>query len=151
ARTHGLLWQNELEIAREAAAEASSGLARLLRLDQSVHLETPSAPMELIVLTPVDADVNALIAVALTQRPDLIAQNSAIGAADARVRQEIVRPWLPTLAVGFSGGGFGGGSNQQDLGVSSFFERVGTRTDFDALAFWQVQNLGHGNRSLQEI
>lgn len=151
ARTRGLLLRMELEAADVEAAEASSELARLLRLDQTVELQTPSAPLELIVLTPIDADLNYLVDVALSRRPDLIARNSAIAAADARVRQEIMRPWLPTISVGFSAGGFGGGSDRQDLGVSSFFQRLGTRTDFDVFAVWQAQNMGHGNRSWQQI
>jgi outer membrane protein TolC len=78
------------------------------------------------------------------------ANGSAIGAAEARVKQEIMRPWLPTISVGFSGGGFGGGSNRQDLNVSSFYQATGSRTDFDVFAFWQLQNMGAGNRSLQQ-
>jgi outer membrane protein TolC len=149
AQARGVLLLMELKLAEEAAADASAELAQLLCLDQSVQLTTPSAPMELIVLTPMDVDPDYLLEVAFARRPDLIAQNSAIAAADVRVRQEVMRPWLPVLSVGFSAGAFGGGSDRQDLGVSSFFQRLGTRTDFDVLAVWQVQNLGHGNQSLQ--
>jgi outer membrane protein TolC len=59
-------------------------------------------------------------------------------------------PWLPTLSVGYSFAGFGGGSNQTALGVDSMFQTAGARTDFDAFAYWQMQNLGAGNRSLRQ-
>lgn len=150
ARSHALLILMELQQAEEEAAVSSAELAQLLRLDQSVQLETPPAPLELIVLVPLEADVNYLVDVAQARRPEVKAMGAAIGAAEARVKQEIIRPWLPTLSAGFSGGGFGGGSNRQDLGVSSFYQATGTRTDFDVFAFWQLQNMGVGNRSLRE-
>ena len=150
-RSQGLLLVMELQAAEEEAARASGELAQLLRLDQSLHLATPSAPLELVILTPIDTDVRYLVDVGLSRHPEIIAQNSAIAAADVRVRQEEMRPWLPTLSVGFSAGGFGGGSNRQDLGVDSYVQTIGTRTDFDVLAYWQVQNLGYGNLSLQDI
>ncbi|MBS0203416.1 MAG: TolC family protein [Planctomycetes bacterium] len=150
ARSHGLLMLMELQRAEEEAAVASADLAQLLRLDQSVQLETPSAPLELIVLTPPDTDLNYLVDVAQARRPEVRAHGAAIGAAEARVKQEYMRPWLPTLSMSASGGGFGGGSNRQDLGVSSFYQATGARTDFNVFAFWQLQNMGAGNRSLQQ-
>jgi outer membrane protein TolC len=56
ARSHGLLILMELQRAEEDAAIASGNLAQMLRLDQSVMLESPPAPLELIVLTPLDTD-----------------------------------------------------------------------------------------------
>lgn len=150
ARSHGLLVMMELQRAEEDEAIASGNLAQLLRLDQSVMLESPPAPLELIVLTPLDTDLSYLVEIAQARRPEVKANGAAIGAAEARVKQEIMRPWLPTLSVGFSGGGFGGGSNRQDLNVSSFYQATGSRTDFDVFAFWQLQNMGAGNRSLQQ-
>jgi outer membrane protein TolC len=54
------------------------------------------------------------------------------------------------VSVGFSGGAFGGGSNRQDLGVPSFFQTFGGRTDFDVLAVWSLQNMGFGNAAVQK-
>ena len=50
----------------------------------------------------------------------------------------------PTLFIGFSAGGFGGGSNL----VRPIFGGFGGRTDFDVIAFWTLQNLGVGNAAL---
>lgn len=150
ARSHALLIMMDLQRTEEEVAVASGNLAQMLRLDQSVMLESPSAPLELIVLIPLELDVSYLADIAQARRPEVKATGAAIGAAEARVKQEIMRPWLPTLSVGFSGGGFGGGSNRQDLNVASFYQTTGSRTDFDVFAFWQLQNLGAGNRSLQQ-
>ena len=150
ARSHGLLVVIELQQAEEEAVVASAKLSRLLRLDQSVQLETPSAPLELIVLTPLDSDLPFLVDVAHGRRPELKANGAAIGAAEAHVKLEVARPWLPTLSAGYSVGGFGGGSNQTALGVDSMFQTLGARTDLDVFAFWQLQNMGAGNHSLQK-
>ena len=55
-----------------------------------------------------------------------------------------LRPLLPTLWLGFSGGGFGGGSNL----VPPLLGNFGGRTDFDVRAYWTLQNLGLGNLAL---
>jgi len=52
---------------------------------------------------------------------------------------------VPLLSVGYSAGGFGGGSNQ----VSPRFGNFSTRSDFDVFAFWSLQNLGFGNLAIQ--
>jgi outer membrane protein TolC len=46
--------------------------------------------------------------------------------------------------IGYSSGGFGGGSNL----VRPVFGGFGGRSDFDVLAYWTLQNLGVGNASL---
>jgi outer membrane protein TolC len=80
----------------------------------------------------------------------MAARSAEIAAAEYRVRQENVRPFLPVISAGFSGGAFGGGSNRQDLGVPSFFQTLGGRTDADLMAVWSLQNLGFGNLAVQK-
>ncbi|MFO0892680.1 MAG: TolC family protein [Isosphaeraceae bacterium] len=46
--------------------------------------------------------------------------------------------------MGFSGGGFGGGSNL----VRPVFGGFGGRSDFDVAAYWTILNLGVGNAAL---
>jgi outer membrane protein TolC len=74
------------------------------------------------------------------------AWNAAIAAADARYRQELARPLLPLLSVGYSYGDFGGGSNQADTEFGHFRGR----SDFDVYAVWILQNAGLGNLALQK-
>ncbi len=52
------------------------------------------------------------------------------------------RSWL-----GFSAGGFGGGSNL----VRPIFGEFGGRSDFDAVAYWTIQNMGVGNLALINV
>ncbi|MCH8991039.1 MAG: TolC family protein, partial [Acidobacteria bacterium] len=51
------------------------------------------------------------------------------------------RPIIPSLQVDFSAGGFGGGRD-------GFFGNFNSRGDFDALAVWELRNLGFGNAAL---
>lgn len=48
------------------------------------------------------------------------------------------------MLIGFSSGGFGGGSNL----VRPIFGGFSGRTDFDAIAYWSLRNLGVGNLAL---
>jgi outer membrane protein TolC len=140
-------FNNLVERARRAAEEevevASSQLCRLLNIDPSFHFRTPGASLETFRLIPEDADAEALIAQAIQARPELASRFANIQETQIRVRQEKIRPFLPTLSVGVSTGGYGGGS---DL-VTPGFSQLAGRTDIDVMAVWNVQNLGFGNRA----
>src|SRR6185295_1313030 len=90
-----------------------------------------------------DADTELLVAGALRARPEIFARSAEVAEAQIRVRQEQIRPLVPTVSVGYSGGLFGGGSNL----VDSQFGPMKGRSDFDAFAVWSFQGLGFGNRA----
>ena len=89
--------------------------------------------------------LESLIQTALEYRPEMGARTAAIAASETRYRQERARPFLPTLVVGYSAGGFGGGSQITSTTSASFNSRV----DIDVMAFWTLQNLGFGNLALK--
>jgi outer membrane protein TolC len=133
--------QRERLAAEERVRVVSAELARLLRMDQSVALfalETQPVPISLV---PDNVPVESLIAQGLQTRPEVQSQAAEIAAAEARISQEQWRPWVPSLHLGVGGGTFGGGRN-------SDFGNFSGRYDLDALAVWQVQNMGFGNRAL---
>ncbi|MDB5313876.1 MAG: Outer rane efflux protein [Gemmataceae bacterium] len=135
------LLRRQVRQVEEDVAVASARLCQLLNLDPSVRLRTPGGAVDLFRLVPEDADIELLVAGAVGSRPEVFARRAEIEEARVRVRQEKVRPFVPVLSAGFSGGLFGGGSNQ----VASFFGPMTGRTDFDVFAVWNVQNLGFGN------
>jgi outer membrane protein TolC len=143
AEANAELLLREIRQGEEDRAVASARLCRLLSLDPSVGLRTPGGPVELIRMTPEDADPEALVAGALRARPEVFARAAQILEAQTRIRQERVRPWVPIVSVGLSAGGFGGGGSL----ATSNFGRISGRTDFDAFAVWNIQNLGFGNRA----
>jgi outer membrane protein TolC len=120
-------------------------LARLLDIDPSVRLRGPDGPLPVIQLVNPDEDLERLVAIAVASNPDVAARSADVAAAETRWREERVRPFVPYLAIGFSAGRFGGGSNLSDVRFGHF----DGRTDFDALAVWSLENLGIGNLALQ--
>jgi len=74
-------------------------------------------------------------------RPELAENQALVQAASTRLRQAQYGPWLPSLVLDAGGGGFGGGRNE-------FFGNFGGRSDVEAAAVWQFQNLGLGDRAL---
>jgi outer membrane protein TolC len=137
------MFRRQTQQAEENAAVASARLAELLSLDPSTRLHPPPGKIRPVRLVDEEADLQALVAQALRSRPEITARTAAVAEAQTRVRQERTRPWFPTLSVGFSGGGFGAGSNK----VDPYFSSILGRTDLDVMAYWTFQNMGLGNRA----
>ena len=85
-----------------------------------------------------------LVALGLLRRPELAAQRAAIEAALLYLGGAKILPFSPNTLLGFSAGGFGGGSNL----VRPIFGGFGGREDLDVVVYWTLQNLGIGNIAL---
>ncbi len=133
-----------MQKAEEEVAVTAARLAQRLNLDPAVRLEPIGGPLVPLNLVSLETPQSQLIEVALHRRPDIQARTAFIGEADARVKEEIGRPLLPTLWLGFSGGSFGGGSNLVPPLVGNF----ASRSDFDVAVYWTLQNFGAGNLAL---
>jgi outer membrane protein TolC len=137
-----------VEAAYERWQVASTDLTRLLRLEPGTLVEPAEEPALTVSLLDPATPPEELVPLALTYRPELAADQAVIQAALARVRQEKVRPYVPTVAVrgvgsqtpGLAGGYFGGGLND-------FMGNFGARFSVDIQAVWELQNLGLGNRA----
>jgi outer membrane protein TolC len=151
ARSQYLLLQTDVQGAEERVALASANLAELLNLDPAVQLQSPAQAIGLLQLVGPTGDLASLVHQAQAARPELFASSAEIARRDAQVKQEKVRPWLPTIAVGYSNGTFGGGTNRVDLvPVSPSFGRFSNRSDLDLMAYWTFENLGLGNLAHQK-
>jgi outer membrane protein TolC len=146
----------ETHLARRQAAElaalerwqvASAELARILRLQPTAQLEPLEPPELQIHLIDDRQSVDELVAVGLTYRPELASNQAQVQATLTLLRQEKLRPLIPSVLLrGFSTpvtgtlgyGLFGGGNNGT---ISNF----GSREDFDLQVLWQLDNLGFGN------
>ncbi len=147
ARTELARRRQALAAAREKWKTASAELARLLRLEPAVLVDPMEAPQMQITLIDEHYTVDDLIPMALTYRPELAAQQALVQATLERLRQERLRPLLPSVllrgnatnpAAGLSTGYFGGGKND-DLSQFS------ARNSFDVQVLWELQNLGLNN------
>ena len=140
--------KENVEAAYERWQVASAELTRLLRLEPGTVVVPGEAPDLRVSLVDPSATPNDLFPIGLSRRPEIEARAAAVQAAQARTRQEQVRPFVPKLALrglaapsgGFTSGYFGGGLND-DLG------KFGSRNTVDMQAVWQFENFGLGNRA----
>jgi outer membrane protein TolC len=136
-----------VDAARERWRIASAELARVLRLDPSAVIEPLEPPHLQVTLVPLDRPVDDLIPIGLMNRPELAAQQALVQATLERLRQERLRPLIPSVLLRgastpvtgtLAGGYFGGGVNGR---IGDF----GARFDCDVQLLWEWQNLGLGN------
>ncbi len=143
ARAEWAVRRNESVRAEEAVRVASARLAQLLHIDPSVELlptETTVAPLS---LTDTNGSLQELVATGLSHRPEICEQRQLVAEACARLKREKHAPLLPSVLLGVSYGGFGGG-------LGDNFRRPGDRLDADAIAFWEVRNLGLGEKAARD-
>ena len=129
---------------RRKCSPRRPSLCRILNLDPSIRLHPTDAFVVPHPLVPDPIPVSELIAMGLLNRPELAAQRAAIQAALMNLDGAKILPFSPTTIVGFSAGGFGGGSNL----VRPIFGGMSGREDLDAIMYWTIQNLGVGNIAL---
>jgi outer membrane protein TolC len=135
--------ENEVARADEAVAVASARLAQQLSADPAFALvpqEPAVVPIELV-----DAHqlLPELVGIGLANRPELAASRSLVCEAVSRLRREQGAPWLPSVVLGVSYGAFGAGLGGQ-------IENGGDRFDFDGVAYWELRNLGFGERAARD-
>jgi outer membrane protein TolC len=148
----------EAELARRQQAEsrgrerwevASAELLRVLRLDPAARVEPAEPPHLRVDLIDLARPLDDLIPVGLLNRPELASQQAQVRATLALLRQERLRPLLPSVLLrGYStpvtgtlaAGYFGGGPN-------GFVGNGGLRSDLYLQVLWQLDNLGLGNRA----
>ena len=132
--------------AQERWRVAGAELNRLLRLDPAAIVDPVEPPHLSVSLIGLEHPVDTLIPVGLRNRPELASQQALVEAALQRLRQERLRPLVPSLVLRGQGppinstfGVFGGGNDA--LG------NYGIRSDFDIQLVWEFQNLGLGNHA----
>jgi outer membrane protein TolC len=123
---------------------ASANLVRPLLLDPHIVV-APVEPAETVLrLVPEDVSLDELICRGWRNRPDLARSRDLVEAAVLRLKQAKLRPFVPSLALTYSGGGFGGGPN-------AFFGNFNTRGDASASLFWELRGLGLSDRGFMRV
>ncbi len=145
AKSNAQLLKAQIEPVIADRIAASARLAAILNLDPVVRLTLPAVPLSALTMIDEKTSQEELIVLAEASRPEMLAGTSDIAEAQLRVGQEKMRPFLPTVMIGYSFGGYGGGGN--NLPTSSF-GNFGFLNEFDVLAVWNIQNLGFGPASL---
>lgn len=134
------LRQEELIARLEAVQVASARLAQLLHADPSVVISSGEPAVVPLNLVTLEGGPAAYVATGLSRRPELAEQKHLVCEAVQRLRREQYAPLIPSVLLGMSYGALGGG-----LG-SSIINTDG-RWDADAVAYWEIRNLGFGERA----
>jgi outer membrane protein TolC len=140
----------DLEQRAVAAAQhwrvASADLTQVLRLDPRAVVEPLEHDHTQITLIDPARELDDLMPIALTNRPELASRQALVEAAEAAIRREKARPLIPSVVLnGFQtpfemiqGGIFG-------IGPNSSLNQWRGRFDFSVQPVWQLENVGIGN------
>jgi outer membrane protein TolC len=132
--------QIEMRRASEGAKTASVRLARVLSEDPTMTLVPQEEALVPIDMAMADRPLQDLVATGLSNRPELSESRFLVGAAVERLRSERSAPLVPSVLLGLSYAGNGGG-------LGSDISNFGDRMDFDAVAYWELRNLGWGEQA----
>lgn len=125
---------------QEAVQVASARLAQLLHADAGLLItsgEPTVAPLDIL---SSEGDAASYVADGLLRRPELAEQKHLVSAAVERLRREQYAPLVPSVLLGLSYGAMGGG-------LGSTITNTGDRWDADAIAYWELRNLGFGEQA----
>jgi outer membrane protein TolC len=140
-----------LTSAREEWRLASADLTQALRLDPSAVIAPLEAPFLRVTLISPKHKVDDLIPIGLTNRPELASQQALVQAALVRIKEERMRPLIPSLILQ----GNNPPSANSDLQAGIFGSGAGGvgkpwlyRDDVRAELVWSLDNMGLGNREM---
>lgn len=139
-RTEHLLRVNEVQRADEQIRVVSARLAERLRLNPLINFEPQESVVVPIEMVSAESSVHDLVAEGLGNRPEICESRSLVAEAVERLKREEYAPLIPSVLLGVSYGGFGGGLGRN---ISNF----GDRLDGDAVAYWELRNFGVGDRA----
>lgn len=127
----------------ECVRVASARLAQLLHADSSVRITTNEPIVTRLDLTEWQNTPASLVATGLMHRPELAEQKHLVCEAVERLNREKYAPLVPSVLLATSYGGFGGGLGNNIINSSD-------RWDADAVAFWEIRNLGFTERAVRQ-
>lgn len=125
---------------RERVEVASAALVQAMSLQGSRTVVTRDPALVPIDLVATEMDRGSMIATGLSTRPELKEAQALVAVACEQYRRQRYAPFVPSVLLGVSPTGFGGGlgNNVQD---------VNGRVDFDAVVTWELRNFGFGERA----
>ncbi|HET6879878.1 MAG TPA: TolC family protein [Pirellulales bacterium] len=128
------------EAAREVAA---TRLAQLLHLDPTLALQPVEPVVAPIELVSDHRELRELVVQGLSSRPELSESRSLVSQAVALMRRERFGPLMPSVLLGTSYGAMG-------AGISPSMAPAVGRLDLDAVAYWELRNMGLGDRAARQ-
>jgi outer membrane protein TolC len=133
--------------AREEWRVASAELTRVLRLDPRAVVEPLEHDHLQLTLIDPGRSLDELIPIGLTYRPELSSQQALVQAALVRIRQEKMRPILPSILI--TGWQSPGGMTDMvgifATGSGGKLNNWSARDDISCQLIWQLEGFGLGN------
>ena len=152
ARTQLADSEQSAALALEKWRFASADLTRALRLGPTSVVEPLEPPSLQVTLILPHLPVDTLVPIGLTNRPELASQQALVQATLARLRQERLRPLMPSILLGGDaapaapGGYLTGGVFGSDVNGSG--NPWTGRSDVNVQLLWELRGMGLGNRAL---
>ncbi len=134
--------KDDAESCVEAARVASARLSQQLSLDPRLALEPQEPTVVPINLVADETPLAELVARGLTNRPEVAENRQLVAEAVERLKREEFAPLIPSVLLGIGYGGFGGGTGGNVTNFNNSLDAV-------AGAFWEVRNLGLGERAIR--
>lgn len=131
------LANNRLIAAKERAEVANARLIEAISAQAGQRIIPMEQGLVPILLVEESSDPNWLISEGLRHRPELREAKCLVSAACEQYERQKFGPFVPSVLLGMSQSGFGGGR-----GTTA--DNFGGRTDFDAALTWELRGLGYG-------
>lgn len=125
---------------QELIQVASARLAQLLHADPAVQIATNEPVVTSLDIMAVEDTAAAYVVLGLSRRPELSEQKHLVCEAVQRLNREKYAPLIPSVLLGMSYGGMGGG-------LGNNITNSNQRWDADAIAYWELRNLGFGDQA----
>jgi len=138
--TERMLMENRVVAADERIAVASAQLAQAISIDARYPIVPTDITVTPVEFAPPSEEQADLVQIGLMTRPELKESRALVAAACEAYRREKVAPLVPSVLLGYSTGGFGGGLGNE-------LDDVDSRYDFDAVVLWQVRQFGFGEKA----
>jgi outer membrane protein TolC len=136
------LREGQLAAREESVLTSSAKLAQILHASPTIVLTSDEPAVEPIELMSIEEPLESLVALGLSRRPELCEQRHLVSEAVERLNREKYAPIIPSVLLGTSYGGFGGG-------LGGNITNTNNRFDADAVAYWELRNIGLGDRAVQ--
>jgi len=140
ARAEFAMRRNELQRADEGVHVASARLAQQVRWEYAQLLQPAESHLHPITMVDNDTPAQSLVSIGLSHRPEIAESRHLVCEAVERLNRERYAPLIPSVLLGMSYGGLAGG-------LGSNLNNSGDRLDADAMAYWELRQLGFGEQA----
>lgn len=140
ARAEFSMRKNELQRADEAVQVASARLAQQVRWEYAQLLKPGESQLHPITIVDNESSAQSLVSIGLSNRPEISESRHLVCEAVERLNRERYAPLIPSVLLGVSYGGLAGG-------LGSSLQNGSDRLDADAVAYWELRQLGFGEQA----